>query len=93
MVKVEAQVFSPFYVSIHTPRFVRNDAPIWRFILRADVDGLRELFLSGEASVHDVDEDGDTVLYLNSGQVKASCDMIEFLADAGADPAFSIGEQ
>ncbi|KAI0690963.1 hypothetical protein BC835DRAFT_1362314, partial [Cytidiella melzeri] len=66
MVKVEAQVLSPFYVSIHTPRFVRNDAPIWRFILRADVDGLRELFLSGEASVHDVDEDGDTVLSVSS---------------------------
>ncbi|KAI0690951.1 hypothetical protein BC835DRAFT_153284 [Cytidiella melzeri] len=103
MFKVEAQVFSPFYLSIHTARFVRNDAPIWQLIIRADIDGLRELFLSGEASVHDVNEDGRTVLYYardawlrsrksNSGQVKASCDMIEFLADAGADPDFSIGQ-
>ncbi|KAI0690958.1 hypothetical protein BC835DRAFT_1362269, partial [Cytidiella melzeri] len=65
MFKVEAQVFSPFYLSIRTPRFVRSDAPIWQLILRADVDGVRELFLSGEASVHDVDEDGDTVLYVS----------------------------
>ncbi|KAI0683622.1 hypothetical protein BC835DRAFT_1394645 [Cytidiella melzeri] len=104
MVKVEAQVLSPFYLSIRTPRFVRIDAPIWQFILRADVDGLREQFKSGEASVHDVDEDGNTVLhcahqtwfrsrYSNSGQVKASCDMIEFLADTGADPEFAMGQQ
>ncbi|KAI0687383.1 hypothetical protein BC835DRAFT_1419898 [Cytidiella melzeri] len=104
MVKVEAQVLSPFYLSIHTPRFVRNDAPIWQLILRADVDGVREQFKSGEASVYDVNEGGRTVLSYardawlhsrcsNPGQVRASYDMFAFLEDAGADPEFSIGQQ
>ncbi|KAI0688283.1 hypothetical protein BC835DRAFT_1373290 [Cytidiella melzeri] len=104
MVTVEAQVLSPFYLSIHTPRFVRNDAPIWQLILRADVDGLRELFKSGEASVQDVDENGDTVLYyahltwlatshhVTSRQERASYDMIKFLVHAGADPEFCLGQ-
>ncbi|KAI0686921.1 hypothetical protein BC835DRAFT_425389 [Cytidiella melzeri] len=80
MIRVEAQILSPFYLSIHTPRYVRSDAPIWRLILSEDVDGMRELFRSGEASVHDVDEGGRTVLHYardawlysrrsNSGQV------------------------
>ncbi|KAI0687385.1 hypothetical protein BC835DRAFT_408420 [Cytidiella melzeri] len=105
MFKVEAQISSPFYLSIRTPRFVRNDAPIWELIMGADVDGVRGLLLSGEASVHDVDEDGDTVLYYahdawvkgrqfaTSGQVMASHDIIKLLVEAGADPEFSIGQK
>ncbi|KAI0685596.1 hypothetical protein BC835DRAFT_508407 [Cytidiella melzeri] len=65
MAKVEVQVLSPFYLSIRTPRLVRGNAPIWRCINRADINGVRELLLSGEASVLDVDERGNTVLHVS----------------------------
>ncbi|KAI0690968.1 hypothetical protein BC835DRAFT_1362381 [Cytidiella melzeri] len=76
MAKVEAQISSPFYLSIRTPRMVRGDAQIWHSIWEADIAGVRGLLLSGEASVLDVNEQGWTVLRVCS----INCDVYQSTA-------------
>ncbi|KAI0685832.1 hypothetical protein BC835DRAFT_1381944 [Cytidiella melzeri] len=101
--KVEAQITSPFSLSIRTPRLVGEEAPIWDLIKDADINGVRELLSSAEASVYDVDKEGRTVLLwahhawrykrqsTESGPDRLSYDTIKFLADAGADLELCVG--
>ena len=56
----------PFTISVRAPRLVPADADIWKAIFDADVERVRELFLSGRASVYDVNASGETVLEVSS---------------------------
>lgn len=51
-----------FVLSIHAPRIIPSTAKIWDALLDEDLDGLRALFETRQASVYDTDEEGDTVL-------------------------------
>lgn len=54
------------YVSSHAPRLVPLNAKVWSLIEFADVDGLRALFDTGQASVYDVDVGGDILLRVSA---------------------------
>lgn len=56
------QPLLPFTISVRAPRLVPQAAPIWRAIWKSDVEEVRRMFQSKEASVCDVDPDGWTVL-------------------------------
>lgn len=52
----------PFYISVATPRVISHAAPIWDLVWIGDVEGVRGLFESGQASVWDTGADGESVL-------------------------------
>ncbi len=63
--KIRLQAF-PVHFCLQTPRRVPETSPIFGCIQRMDIDGVRGLLGSAEASVNDVDEDGWAVLHVCS---------------------------
>lgn len=62
--KIRLEVFPVHFCLWQTPRRVPGTSPIFRCIKRMDIDGVRGLLGSGEASVNDVDENGWGVLHV-----------------------------
>ncbi|PSS01010.1 hypothetical protein PHLCEN_2v4085 [Hermanssonia centrifuga] len=86
--KIRLQVF-PVHLCLQTPRRVPRTSPIFRCIQRIDIEGVKELLVSGKASVNDVDERGWSVLHHAADLVDyhpydQACGMLQFLVDEGA---------
>ncbi len=61
--KIRLEAF-PVHFYLQTPRRVPNMSPIFRCVVRMDIEGVRKLLVSGEASVNDVNEEGWGVLHV-----------------------------
>lgn len=76
----------PFRFSIHATRVVPGDAKVWQMIDYDDPDGLRALFEASEASIHDVDDCGTTLL-----EVSSASRLIQIIANGRASAPSIIG--
>ncbi len=66
--KIRLQAF-PVHFCLQTPRRVPDTSPIFRCIMRMDIEGLKDLLVSGQASINDLDGDGYGVLHVRDKHI------------------------
>ena len=52
----------PIYLTVSALRLVARNAPVWRLVGSGNVEGVRELFVSRQASVFDITEGGGSLI-------------------------------